>query len=790
MPKLETVPYWRLSVTVLRAKLHHSHDYWSESDCYVILKLPTSSARPHRTKVVPSTNNPEWNATFHFRIQSQVKNVLEMQVYDEDPFMPDDLCSVVMFDICNLTLGQKQTKIFIINEKIKDELWVEFEMVESVEDPGMYMSNGVLVAAPLSTLDVTAKSLGTAIQNLILKLKGAYMEEHVFSPGLVDSLRYYINRDLETELSVQGDDTVQPISLSPDSLRPVSSKQELKLPVGKDFVDLELKSEESSEQELAVRLDFDISSAEKHFLEKRKVVVGRALQKLLELSSPPDTDKVPLVGVVCSGGGTRAMAATFGSLKGLQTLGILDAVSYITGVSGSTWAMSVLYDNADWSQGDLSTITEPIKAEMIKRYQDILSTEQLSYYFEEMNLKEKEGHPVTYIDMWGLAIEHLIHGKKWETTLSDQRRALSEGQNPLPIYTAVNTKTKRSVTEKEWCEFNPYEVGLPKYGAFVPTEDFGSEYFLGHRVKRLPEIRLPFLIGMWSSVFSLNLTDLWRHTTGFAPSWIGGGPDVTNTETDSRPSTLDTFLIKPASYITQSITGFFTSRPIVTQIYNFMRGLYLHWDYNSKSGFTVGQDTHPDAFPNQLTPADQFLDLVDAGFSCNMAFTPVLRTHRRMDLILSLNYSWNSDQFKVLKKTQQHCTDHKIPFPQVDFSRVEKEPMKEVYVFEDKNNPKAPIVVHFPMVNLTYREFKAPGVQREGADELKQGDVDVSTDDSPYHTMNLAYQPEDFQKLMDLSSYNVLKNSDILLSALRRALQRERVHEDEDEDGHKDHSCA
>ena len=63
----------------------------------------------------------------------------------------------------------------------------------------------------------------------------------------------------------------------------------------------------------------------------------------------------------------------------------------------------------------------------------------------------------------------------------------------------------------------------------------------------------------------------------------------------------------------------------------------------------------------------------------------------------------------MLKKTQQHCTDHWIPFPHIDFSRVEKEPMKEVYVFEDENNPKAPIVVHFPLANLTFREFKAPG---------------------------------------------------------------------------------
>lgn len=52
-------------------------------------------------------------------------------------------------------------------------------------------------------------------------------------------------------------------------------------------------------------------------------------------------------------------------------------------------------------------------------------------------------------------------------------------------------------------------------------------------------------------------------------------------------------------------------------------------------------------FPNQLTPVDPIMDLVDSGLACNTAFTPLLRSHRRMDLILSLNYSWDPDQFMV-----------------------------------------------------------------------------------------------------------------------------------------------
>lgn len=44
-----------------------------------------------------------------------------------------------------------------------------------------------------------------------------------------------------------------------------------------------------------------------------------------------------MVAVLGSGGGTRAMSSLYGSLAGLQELGLLDTVTYLSGVSGSTW---------------------------------------------------------------------------------------------------------------------------------------------------------------------------------------------------------------------------------------------------------------------------------------------------------------------------------------------------------------------------------------------------------------------------------------------------------------------
>lgn len=47
----------------------------------------------------------------------------------------------------------------------------------------------------------------------------------------------------------------------------------------------------------------------------------------------------------------------------------------------------------------------------------------------------------------------------------------------------------------EWLEFTPYEVGFQKYGAYIRAEHFGSEFFMGHLMKKIPESRICFLEG-------------------------------------------------------------------------------------------------------------------------------------------------------------------------------------------------------------------------------------------------------------------------------------------------------
>lgn len=47
--------------------------------------------------------------------------------------------------------------------------------------------------------------------------------------------------------------------------------------------------------------------------------------------------QVPVIAVVGSGGGFRAMVGFSGVMKALYESGVLDCSTYIAGLSGSTW---------------------------------------------------------------------------------------------------------------------------------------------------------------------------------------------------------------------------------------------------------------------------------------------------------------------------------------------------------------------------------------------------------------------------------------------------------------------
>ncbi|KAM8921251.1 cytosolic phospholipase A2 zeta [Pelodytes ibericus] len=800
----ETHPYYNLTVKVLRARNVRGADLLSKADCYVQLRLPTASPLASRTQVKYNSSDPEWNETFHYRIHGAVKNILELTLYDRDVVLDDHLSSV-MFDVGNIKPGDAVRRTFTLNTKNKEVLEVDFSLEESQEPPTQIITNGVLVAHPCLCVEgeIHLKEMQAAEKgNQLLKLSmpGSY-EKQVCSQlrkssnqGQVMPFVFHADKDMSPTLDLclqktlrVGQDDMAPGLDSPTLLvgegslpitsLPAGQAVEISLPLSKSQnVELTVKAEASCEK-LNVRLGFELSDGERDYLHKRKAVASQCLRETLELHRDPGGEEVPVIAVLGSGGGTRAMTSFYGSLLGLQDLKILDAVAYLSGVSGSTWCMATLYEDPDWSQKDLREPISRARTSVTASKSGAFSAERLRHCTQELMMMEKDGHKVNFTDLWGLVIEYFLHQQENPAKLSDQRLCVMSGQNPYPIYAGVNVRVNISGGEfAEWCEFTPHEVGFRKYGAFVQTEDFGSEFFMGHLIHKRKEPKISYLQGVWGSAFAANLDEIWDRAAGSGIRLHSSLTDVIKVIDECRKKSfrefrLQTRLVMPGGIVSSIFQDFFKSRFTAGERYNFTHGLYLYKNYVGVREFVAWKGSHLDAFPNQLTPMEENLYLVDGGFSINSPFPLVLQPERDVDVILSFNYSWDAP-FEVLELTEQYCKERGIPFPDIILSAEDQKQPKECYLFKDDDDPRCPIVLHFPMVNDTFRKFKAPGVLRETEEEKSEGDFFLKGKDSPYRTMNFTYKPNHFDQLVEVNRYNVLNNQKLILETLRTAVTR------------------
>ncbi|XP_005904037.1 cytosolic phospholipase A2 delta [Bos mutus] len=782
---------WRLTVKVLEARGLGWADLLSEADPYVVLQMPTAPGTKFKTKTVTNSSHPVWNETFTFLIQGQVKNVLELTLYDEDTVTQDDAWFKVLYDVSEVLPGRLLRKTFSLRTQGPEELDVEFLIEKMSDRPENLITNNVLVARELSRLDVHVVSMAVAADQdeLELVLKGSYEDTQTSTLGTASAFCFHYMAAQEAELSgclrssiSSGWNSGHSAGHLTVPLRSLAMGKEVTIDVpatNAPGVKLQLKAE-SCPEELAVHLGFDLSVEERAFLSRRKQVVAKALKQVLQLDGDLQEDEVPVIGIMATGGGARAMTSLYGQLLALQKLGLLDCVTYFGGISGSTWTMAHLYGDPEWSQKDLKGPISHVREHLAKSKLEAFSPECLASYHRELQQRAEQGRTTTFVDLWGLVLEFMLHGQVVDQKLSGQRAALEQGQNPLPLYLSLSVKENslQTLDFKEWVEFSPYEVGFLKYGVFVPPELFGSEFFMGRLMKRLPESRICFLEGIWSNIFSLNLLDAWYDLTSSDDTWkqhirdkirdLGKEPGVSpaSAGTSSWPETL---WMQPGTALAQMFKGLLTSRPLYQHSSNFLQGLQMHKDYCAQKDFTTWADCRPDSSPNQLTPQEPQLCLVDAGYFINTSCPVMFRPGRRLDLIISFDYSLSSP-FEVLQQTELDFRARGLPFPRVEPSPKDRRQPRECHLFSDPACPDAPVVLHFPLVNASFKDHSAPGVQR-GPEELSAGQIDLTGVTSPYSTFNMTYKEEDFDRLVQLSDYNVRSSQDTILQALRTVLK-------------------
>ncbi|XP_053138991.1 cytosolic phospholipase A2 delta-like isoform X2 [Hemicordylus capensis] len=720
-------------------------------------------------------------------ILKNLKNVLELKVYDEDMVTKDDRIFTVFYDAANVKPGQtihKRFKISELRSKMPQEkkmtLEVEFKMETISDDPERLITNGILVAREVSCLEVWLDDRKNeemlAKYNIEFLVDGSFEEAHTMTQNSKIFYFHFV-KNWKPELKVNIKSKILGGTLLRDTFTEVlpleyslvGKEPKVALSVAKDVnLELQLKANACLE-DLDVRLGCDLCGAEQDFLRERKKVVKNALEGVL--NQKLQEHEVPVIAVMATGGGMRAMSALYGHLLGLQKLKFLDCVTYLTGASGSTWAMRNLYEDHDWSQNDLMGPIHKAREYVARSKSSVFSLEALLSYNAELSQRVKAGHSVSFTDVWSLMIEHMFHDKQSDNKLSDQQKAVSKGQNPLPIYVALNVKedTQTTYEFREWCEFSPYEVGFSKYGAFIPSEDFGSEFFMGQLMKKRQESKICYLEGLWSNIFSLNMVDVWNVCSSLNQKWQW--PFLSKEEDSNQPSVCQMACFCPPSDISDIINGVLTHRPLGEWKPNFLRGLQLCTNYHQHEQFSVWQDTNLDMDPNHLTPLDKDLCLVDAGYFINTSCPPLLRKERDVDVILSFDYNLLETRFHSIEHMGEYCSKMKIPFPNIELTDADRKNPKECYVFD--KDPNAPIVIHFPLVNDSFTKFKEPGIKRSSA-EKAEGNMDFATKNSPYKMTDLTYTENDFDKLINLSDYNIQNNRHQILQALKTAKQRRR----------------
>uniref|UniRef100_A0A8B9F0Y1 Phospholipase A2 n=1 Tax=Amazona collaria TaxID=241587 RepID=A0A8B9F0Y1_9PSIT len=491
----------------------------SKADCYVELKLPTASPTVFRTQVVDNSDNPEWNETFQYRIHTAVKNILELTLYDKDVLVSDELTSIV-FDIAGMKLGQPLLRTFKLNPEVSP--WL---LPRSTVHPCLSLQG---------TVNKEEEQQGSC--EVKVSVPGAY-QKHLRVPLGPDnedcetSFVFHVDKEICPELQVELEQTISDgmndiekhttvlgLGTVPVNSLPIGQKVDRIVSLGEVMSTFQNCSNIS--WDLDIRLGFDLCKEEREFLEKRKKIVSEALRKTLHLKESPSKDEVPVVAVVGSGGGMRALTSFYGSLAGLQQLGLLDATVYLSGISGST---CFLYRFVGPYCGIFPT-TEG------KRVQVWICT---AVCFPGGPLIE--GHQICQarfavserINLTKVCFFILACDQEDPSKLSDQQEAVKWAQNPYPIYAAVNVRPNISSGDfAEWCEFTPYEVGFRKYGAFVRTEDFDSEFFMGRLVQKRPEPRICFLQGMWGSAFAASLDDICLKVVGIGLGFLDSFKDA------------------------------------------------------------------------------------------------------------------------------------------------------------------------------------------------------------------------------------------------------------------------
>ncbi|XP_048577895.1 cytosolic phospholipase A2 isoform X2 [Nematostella vectensis] len=555
-----------------------------------------------------------------------------------------------------------------------------------------------------------------------------------------------------------------------------------------------------------LRYSIELCDEEMNYLIKRREFVYETMREVLGDRGPKNINEVPTIAVLGSGGGFRAMTAFSGVFCALKDTKILDCATYTAGLSGSAWYLSCLYSHPEWPSIHPRQIVEELRGNVGQKWTRRLVQPSWMYkHMQTISKKRENGQPVSFTDFFGHLVADTIIAGREESKLSEQKDKVAHGAVPLPLYTCVHVKKDVSAHAFcEWLEFTPYEVGFPKYGTFVRSELFGSKFFCGKLMKKFDESTLQYLQGLWGSAFTILLQRVVKdglkepdETVSSVQNrgdlrneleeMIASEEDDHNEDSDDEQASdsdekdaaknsngdddkEQSKLMEIVEKVIDRFDVFKTRQGRAGLVHNFLRGLQI----------APSPDDVDAVAYQQLVSEDKRIFLVDSGLVFNSPYPPLLRPERGVDLYLSFDFSARDKDeefpFKELLLAEEWAKKNNLPFPPINaHEQYETAGLKECYVFRHPSDPACPVVMHFVLVNKSFREHSKPGVLRLTEADKLQAEFSIFEDPKgPYSTFNFHYPNEPFDRLTSLTEYNTLMCERLIKDVMAECIQRRR----------------
>ena len=533
------------------------------------------------------------------------------------------------------------------------------------------------------------------------------------------------------------------------------------------------------------------------------VLRANKAQAAINMLLKRDTLYTPRIGFCFSGGGARAMFATIGWLDSMNKLGLLDTALYMSGLSGSTWALNPLVASGMSLEKYKMQLSKRLVEPLIDQVKN-MTPEELQGILLVFGRKYYDNQQLGPVDVYGALLAHLLLkdlpgiDNPYEYTFSQLQDNVKSAKLPFPLSTVVlgiKEKEALGLNHRPTVEVSPFTTGSHELETFIPTFAVGRGFKKGKSITAeiqdiftperylstaalatligatltplaspiaIPimkwlkfsapedyaghELPLGYFMGVFGSAFSV---DMYRVLLELQNALL---PEVLcPKKVESSQDTLR---------VLQSMLGSIISTVVKHTPYIDTLSAQQLEDYLTKNdqygaarirNFSYGMRRKDLSHLEELSFVDGGFQLIDDK-ALNIGIIPLLR--RNLDVIVISDCSRDLKGAPSLRAAQQLAKELKLPFPEITKEQWDGIDTRLATLIVDHKNQDAPIIVYMPLIeNPHFGDFDPQKVEFTA-------------------TTNFTYSEEQANSLMNLIGQNVFDSEGLLVDAIVQAVER------------------